>query len=204
MCGDWGQCHQAIPDEGANQGGEQSPNHLEATSNCWKVQELRDTYTGSIINILLIYIYTQGLTFWCCHSWLEPMYLCMLSKDQRNTQCRITTSNLIRCWWVAAVSHACFFLIVLVTDLSFMMNENVHIYLHLYLNRVIFSSRNSVNIMLISIAVSRYSLHCQWKQILILCAATVGKFVGLSDSPTFQFLRNLLAIAQTTPWKIIS
>ena len=54
-----------------------------------------------------------------------------------------------------------FFLIVLVTDLSFMMNENVHIYLHLYLNRVIFSSRNSVNIMLISIAVSRYSLHCQ-------------------------------------------
>ena len=83
-----------------------------------------------------------------------------------------------------------FFLIVLVTDLSFMMNENVHIYLHLYLNRVIFSSRNSVNIMLISIAVSRYSLHCQWKQILILCAATVGKFVGLSDSPTFQFLRN--------------
>ena len=112
MCGDWGQCHQAIPDEGANQGGEQSPNHLEATSNCWKVQELRDTYTGSIINILLIYIYTQGLTFWCCHSWLEPMYLCMLSKDQRNTQCRITTSNLIRCWWVAAVSHACFFFLL--------------------------------------------------------------------------------------------
>ena len=65
--------------------------------------ELRDTYTGCIINILLIYIYTQGLTFWCCHSWLEPMYLCMLSKDQWNTQCRIS------CWWVAAVSHACLF-----------------------------------------------------------------------------------------------
>ena len=61
---------------------------------------------------IYIYIYTQGLTFWCCHSWLEPMYLCMLSKDQRNTQCRITTSNLILCWWVAAVSHACFFFLL--------------------------------------------------------------------------------------------
>jgi len=35
----------------------------------------------------------------------------------------------------------------------------------------------------INISVSRYSLYCQWRQILIFCAATVGKFVCLSDVP---------------------
>ena len=72
------------------------------------------------------------------------------------------------CWWPIFLSW---------------VYEHVHIYLHLYLNSVIFSSRNSVNIILISVAVSRYSLYCQWKQSLIVCAATVGKFVGLSDLP---------------------
>ena len=111
------------------------------------------------------------------HAVLEP----------KNTQCRETTSNLIRCWWVAAVSHAYQFLLLCWWPIFLSwVYEHVHIYLHLYLNSVIFSIQNSVNIMLISVAVSRHSLHCQWKQILILCAATAGKFVGLSRPLRFS------------------
>ena len=79
--------------------------------------------------------------------------------------------------------------ISLVADLSFMSVWTCHICLHLYLNSVIFSSRNSVNIILISVAVSRSSLHCQSNSL----RGNSGQICGLSDSPTFQFLRNLWA-----------